>query len=191
MATIPVGYGIQWMAVTRDGSKLFAESYDYAYESHIVSIDTATKTVSQVLGIAAFLGQMAVTPDRSKLYVNSPFSAQPGLLVIDAKTLTVSTMVPIYVGTSVCRNTGWPFSPTCKTSGPVPVSPNVAVMDTTRAVPAQRPSLPLSAATLASIPVGAMDNGNQLYLEYGGAAVSPDGTRAYVTSHRSAIARRS
>lgn len=57
--------------------------------------------MSQVLGSAAFLGQMGVTPDGSKLYVNSSFSAQPGLLVIDAKTLTVSTMVPIYVGTSV------------------------------------------------------------------------------------------
>jgi YVTN family beta-propeller protein len=42
-----------------------------------------------------------------------------------------------------------------------------------------------SGHTMAGIPVGAMDFGNQLYVEYGGAAVSPDGTRAYVTNYNS------
>jgi YVTN family beta-propeller protein len=42
-----------------------------------------------------------------------------------------------------------------------------------------------SGRELANIPVGAMDSGNQLYQEYGGAAVSLDGTRAYVTNYSS------
>jgi len=45
LATIPTGYQVTWMAITPDGSKLFAQSYDYAYESHIIAINTATNTV--------------------------------------------------------------------------------------------------------------------------------------------------
>jgi YVTN family beta-propeller protein len=42
-----------------------------------------------------------------------------------------------------------------------------------------------SGNTLASVPIGAIDYGNQLYLEYGGVAVSHDGTRAYATNFAS------
>src|SRR5271167_3682397 len=42
-----------------------------------------------------------------------------------------------------------------------------------------------TAAVLADIPIGAIWSTSQLYLEYGGAAVSPDGTRAYVTNYSS------
>jgi YVTN family beta-propeller protein len=308
LATIPVGYGISRMVITPDGSKLFAESYDYAYESHLVAIDTVTLAVSQSVGFAAFLGRLAVSPEGKTLYVTSLFSAQPGLLVLDTAFLTVKTTVPIATGVSVAVTPDGKFAYVPNFGAGIPYNPNVAVVDTssnavvatitlnanlnpeliqispdgsmawvgeaalyntvspvitviqtstnqvvgsitllakaspgamvfspdgTRAYVAANSSTvdivnvatmkavssmeslggpgglaispdgktllvtnsgssqvaaiaQASGHALANIPVGAMDYGNQLYSEYGGAAVSADGTRAYVTNYSSA-----
>jgi len=307
LATIPIGYGISRMAITPDGSKLIAESYDYAYESHLVMIDTVTLAVTQEVGFAAYLGPMAISPDGKTLYVTSLFSAQPGLLVLDSAFLTVKTTVPITTAVSVAVTPDGKFAYVPNFGAGNPYNPNVAVVDTSsnavvatitlnvdlnpeliqispdgsmawigesalyntatsvitviqtstnqivgsitllaqaapgavvfspdgsRAYVAANGStvdvvnvakmeavsaiqtlgsvaglavspdgttllVPNSGSShvqaiaqssgreLANIPVGAMDSGNQLYQEYGGAAVSLDGTRAYVTNYSS------
>jgi len=308
LATIPVGYAISRMVIAPDGGKLFAESYDYAYESHLVAIDTITLAVTQAVGFAAFLGPMAVSPGGKTLYVTSLFSAQPGLLVVDPVFLTVKTTVPIATAVSVAVTPDGKHAYVPNFGAGIPYNPNVAVVDTSsntvvetipldaklnpeliqmspdgsmawvgesalyngvssvitviqtstnhvtgsitllakaspgamvfspdgaRAYVAANSStvdvvdvatmkavssmetlggpgglaispdgktllVPNSGSShvqaigeasgreLANIPVGAMDYGNQLYSEYGGAAVSPDGARAYVTNYSSA-----
>lgn len=130
LATIPIGYGISRMAITPDGSKLFAESYDYAYESHLVAIDTVTLAVTQKVGFAAFLGPMAISPDGKTLYVTSLFSAQPGLLVLDTAFLTVKTTVPIVTAVSVAVTPDGKFAYVPNFGAGNPYNPNVAVVDT-------------------------------------------------------------
>ena len=130
LATIPVGYQILWMAITPDGRILFAESYDYAYESHIVAIDTVTNTIRQVAGFAALLSPMVVSPDGRTLYVDSSFSAQPGLLVIDTLLLTVRTTIPMGAanGLAISPDGRFVYVPNLGSGGPY--NPNVAVVDT-------------------------------------------------------------
>jgi large repetitive protein len=308
LATIPVGYGISAMVITPNGGKLIAESYDYAYESHLVAIDTTTLAVTMEIGFASALGPMAISPDGKTLYVTSLFGAQPGLVVLDSAFLTVKTTIPITTAVSVAVTPDgqYAYVPNFGMNGPY--NPNVAVVDTatntvvtnipigttelnpaliqispdgsmawvsefalytnvqpvinviqtstnqvvgsigllanaapgamifspdgTRAYVTANGStvdvvdvasmtavsamqtlgsvhglavspngstllVPNSGSShvaaiseasghsLANIPVGAMDYGNQLYLQYGGAAVSPDGTRAYVTNYSS------
>jgi len=308
LATIPVGYGVSQMVIAPDGKKLFAESYDYAYESHIVIIDTVTNAVFQAVGFAAFLGPPAISPDGKKLYVTSLFSAQPGLLVLETTFLKVTATVPISTGVSVAVTPDGKFAYVPNFGNGGPYDPNVAVVDTSsntvvtnipigttklnpaliqispdgsmvwvaefplytdvspvitviqtstnqvvgsitlpgKASPGAMVFSPdgklayvsaggatvyvvdvatmkavssmealgavaglaispdgktllvpnsggaevqaiaqASGRALANIPVGAMDYGNQEYSEYGGAAVSPDGTRAYVTNYSS------
>ena len=298
VATIPVGYAIEWMVISKDGGKLYAQSYDYAYESHVVSIDTATNTVSQVLGIAAYLSPMALTPDGATLYAYSSMGNPPGLLVIDTSTLTVTTTVPIngvavavtpdgkfayvldfasiavmdtatnavvatipldpslsgtFIQISPDGSMAWVsesphaghvspaitviqtatnqvtgsmgllrkatpgaivFSPDGKRAwvtadgaavdvmdavglkavseidslgsvyGPA-ISPDGTVLLLPNTGTSRAAAFSQSGTELASIPLGDMDGGNQIYIEYGGAAVSPDGARVYVTNYYS------
>src|ERR1035438_7741007 len=130
LATIPIGYGISRMAITPDGSKLFAESYDYAYESHLVAIDTITLAVSQEVGFAAFLGPMAISPDGKTLDARLFPPAQPGLLVLDTAFLTVKTTVPIVTAVSVAVTPDGKFAYVPNFGAGNPYNPNVAVVDT-------------------------------------------------------------
>lgn len=307
LATIPAGYSIARMVINPKGSMLIAESFDFAYESHLVAIDTATFSVTQAVGFSAFLGPLAFSPDGKKLYVTSLFSSEPGLLVVDTAFLTLKATIPIPSAASVAVTPDGRFAYVPNFGG-TPYNPNVAVVDTSSntvvttiplgntqlnpeliqispdgtmawlsqfplyngvspvitiiqtstnqvagsiALPAQdspgamvfspdgtrvyvvaggstvdvvnvsKMKVVSSLATLggvaglaispdgktllvpnsgsseaaaipqaggpplANIPLGAMDYGNQLYLEYGGAAVSPDGQRAYMTNYSS------
>jgi YVTN family beta-propeller protein len=161
LATIPTGYQISWMAITADGSKLFAESYDYAYESHIVEIDTVTNRVIQAAGFAAFLGPMVVTPDGSRLYVNSSFSAQPGLLAIDTLTLAVKATIPMGAanGIAITPDGHYVYAPNLGTGQPY--DPGVAVVDTS------------TNTVTATIPL-------KTKLNPGLVQVSPDGSMVWV-----------
>ena len=162
LATIPVGYGISNMVIAKDGSRLYAESYDYAYESHLVVIDTVTLAVTQVTGFAAFLGPMAISPDGKTLYVTSLFSAQPGLLVLNTAFLTVKTTVPITTAVSVAVTPNGRFAYVPNFGAGNPYNPNVAVVDTS------------SNSVVATIPIGTTQLNPALI------QISPDGSMAWV-----------
>jgi YVTN family beta-propeller protein len=161
LATIPVGYALRFMVISRDGATLYAESYDYAYESRLVAIDTATNTVTHVLSIANVLGPLAISPDGKKLYTNASFLQPTHLLVINTKGFKVAGKIPISTGTGVALTPDGKLAYVPNFGG-LPFNPNVAVVDTsTNTVVA---TIPLSASLTPS------------YI-----AISPDGSMAWVS----------
>jgi YVTN family beta-propeller protein len=130
LATIPVGYQISSLAVSASLHRLFAVSYDYAYVSHIVSIDTITNTVLQATEFAAFLGPMVVSPDGRKIYINSSFSAQPGVLVVDAAFLNLTATIPMGAANGIAISPDGRFVYVPNLGSGQPYNPNVAVIDT-------------------------------------------------------------
>lgn len=162
LATIPVGYQISWLAIAGATHRLYAESYDYAYESHIVIIDTITNTVLQATEFAAFLGPMVLTPDGRKLYVNSSFSAAPGLLAIDALSLAVTATIPMGAtnGLAISPDGRYVYAPNLGSGQPY--NPAVAVVDTS------------TNTVTATIPLATN-------LNPGPVQVSPDGSMVWVS----------
>ena len=70
LATVPVGFSVQWEAISPDGSRLYVESFDAANLYHIVAIDTASNTVTGKLAIHDYsVDAMTLSPDGTKLYV--------------------------------------------------------------------------------------------------------------------------
>ena len=161
LATIPVGYALRFMAISPDGATVYAESYDYAYESHLVAIDTATSTVTHVLSFANILGPLAISPDGKRLYTNASFSQPTHLLVIDTKSFKVVERVPISVGTGVALTPDGKFAYVPNFGGE-PFNPNVAVVDTS------------TYKVVATIPLNV--NLTPSYIE-----ISPDGSMAWVS----------
>src|SRR5262249_47779744 len=98
LASIPVGFSVQWEAVSPDGSRLYVESFDGADLYHIVAIDTASNTVSAKLAIHDFaVDAMTLSPDGTTLHVIGSL----GLYVIDANALSVTrTIHPFLTATS-------------------------------------------------------------------------------------------
>lgn len=303
LATVPVGYQVQWEVVSPNGALLYVESFDVANVYHIVAIDTATNTVNAVLEIPDyFVDAMTLSPDGATIYV----AGLQGLYVINANPLAISTIVafpngasqsitpdgkylyiaqlgtpgntqetvqvvststyaavqsiplqanvsagfiqitpdgsqawigefPLYNGypniiveisTSTYQTTtitlpanqsagAIVFSPD-STKAYVPVNgPDIAVMSVATgklvgiinsiggvggvAISPDGSTLlspssgtadlvaisGISASTPARVPIGAMDYGNQLYLQYGAVAVSPDAKRVYATDYAS------
>src|SRR3984893_5988549 len=91
LATVPVGFSVQWEAISPDGSRLYVESFDAANLYHIVAIDTAANTVTRKLAIHDFsVDAMTLSPDGTKLYVIGSL----GLYVIDAGSLSVTKKIP-------------------------------------------------------------------------------------------------
>jgi YVTN family beta-propeller protein len=308
LATIPTGFSEGAMAISADGSRVYVSSYEYAYLSHIVAINTATNGIAGTMTFSgAVLAGLAVSPDGSILYTNVlDFGGSPvsGLAAIDTQSFTIKTVNPVsgvdvavtpdgkLVYVTVQGSAGGPGNVTVIRAAtnqvvktiPLPanvypgfvkitpdeteawvdeaplvngVSPLIVVISTstyqtttiqlpansspgrilfspdskkayvvgrgaavyifsvsarklvsqitsagTVAQPALSPdgttlAIPNSGTanaaaveassgnTLASVPIGATDYGNQLFLEYGGVAISPDGTRAYATNFAS------
>jgi YVTN family beta-propeller protein len=91
LATVPVGFSVQWEAISPDGSRLYVESFDAANLYHIVAIDTASNTVTGKLAIHDFaVDAMTLSPHGTKLYVIGSL----GLYVIDADSLSVTKKIP-------------------------------------------------------------------------------------------------
>lgn len=308
LATIPTGFAEQAMAISADGKRVYVSSYEYAYLSHVVAIDTATNSVAGVMPFnGAFLTGLALSPDGRTLYTNVldfGGSSVKGLVAIDTKSLMIRTTNPVsgtdvavtpdgtllyvpvlgvaggpgnvtvigtstntvvatiplpanvypgfaritpdgtqaWVGAAPLTSSASPliiviststfqtstiplsksfstgrilFSPDSKKAYVVGYPSEVQILSvpaaklvsriTTAGIvaqPALSPDGTLLAVpnsgtadtaaidtstdkTLASVPIGAIDWGNQLYLEYGGLAVSPDGARAYATNFAS------
>jgi YVTN family beta-propeller protein len=166
LATIPVGYYVQWMKLSKDGSRLYAESYDSENVSHLVAIDTATDTVSQALEVSDLLGPLALTPDGATLYVataGTPGAGNPsGVLVIDAQTLTIATIVQMGVGSAVAITPDGKFLYALSSGTSYPYAPYVAVLDT---------------STNAVVETIALDPS----LQPSYAQVSPDGSMLWVS----------
>jgi len=102
---------------------------------------------------------MAITPDGTKLYVNSDFSAQPGLLAVETTYLKVTATLPIDGGVAVAVTPDGRFAY-------VPVvsrSPNVTVVDVS------------SNAVVTTIPLSA---GLNPFLMQ----ISPDGSMVWVSA---------
>ena len=163
LATIPVGHAVDSMAITKDGGKLFAESYDYAYQSTVVAIDTVSNAVSRETSFAAYLGPMAISPDGKKLYMPSLYSAKPGLLVLNSTYLTATATLPISTPVSVAITPDGKFA-YVPNFGDGPYNPNVAVVDTS------------TNAVVATIPIGTTKLNPTLI------QISPDGSMAWVAA---------
>jgi YVTN family beta-propeller protein len=308
LATIPAGFSEEAVAISADGSRVYVSSYEYAYLSHIVAIDTATDSIAGVMTFSgAVLAGLAVSPDGSRLYTNvldfggsrvsglvaidtqsfivkrvnsvsgvdvavtpdgkllyvtvQGLAGGPGnVTVIRAATNQVVTTIPlpanVYPGfvkiTPNGREAWVDEAPLVNGASPliVVISTSTYQTSTIRLPASSSPgrilfspdskkayvvdggalvdvlSVPLRALvsriasagivaqpalspdgatlavpnsgtadtavvktsdgnTLASVPIGAIDYGNQLYLEYGGLAVSHDGTLAYATNFAS------
>jgi YVTN family beta-propeller protein len=162
LATLPVGYQISWMAITPDGRTLFAQSYDYAYVSHIVEIDTVTNTLLRAVEFAAVLSPMVVSPDGKKLYVDSTFSSKPGLLVLDTVFLTVQANIPVGPANGLAISPDGRFVYVANLGLSDPYSPNVAVVDTA------------TGTVTANIPI-------DIKLNPGEVGISPDGSTLWVS----------
>ena len=121
-----------------------------------------TNTVIQATGYAALLGPMAISPDGKTIYVDSAFSATPGLLVIDAQGLFVRTTIPMGAanGLSITPDGKYVYVPNLGNGEPY--SPGVAVVDTS------------NNTVTATIPLN-----NRLNPGY--AQISPDGSLLYVS----------
>jgi YVTN family beta-propeller protein len=162
LATIPVGYQVSQLAISPSADRLFAVSYDYAYESHIVAVDLVTNTVLQAVGFAAYLGPMVVSPNGRTIYINSSFGAQPGLWVLNALSLEVTATISMGAanGIAISPDGSLVYVPNLGPSGPY--SPNVAIVNTS------------TNTVTATIPL----NPN---LNPGPAQISPDGSMLWVS----------
>src|SRR6202034_3798510 len=106
LATIAIGFNVQWMAITPDGNTLIVESNDTlgvtSPSYHLISISTQGNVVTHVAAFTT-LGPLAISPDGTKLYISGQTAPpQPqGLLVIDPATLAVMATVPVAGGAAV------------------------------------------------------------------------------------------
>jgi YVTN family beta-propeller protein len=181
----------------------------------VISASTNTVVATIAIPPNVYPGFARITPDGTQAWVGaSPLtnSASPLIMAISTSTLQITTTIPFPNGISVGRIL---FSPDSKKAYVVGYPSTVEILSVPAAKlvshfaaagivnqPGLSPdgkwlavpnsgtadAAAIDTATdqiLASVPIGAMDFGNQLYLEYGGLAVSPDGARAYATNYAS------
>jgi len=161
VATIQVGYSLEWMVLSKDGSRLYVDSYDAAYYGHVVAIDTATNTVSQAVEFPGLQGgPMALTPDGSTLYTASGYGGPVGVLAIDTGSLSVITTVSINTvfGLAITPDGKYLYASAFGS----PTGVDVAVIDTS------------TNAVVTTIPLSATSLGASVQ-------ISPDGSMVWVS----------
>ena len=160
VATIAVGYAVQWMAMSPDGTKVYVGSFDSANSTHLVSIGTATNTVQKTLSLNGFQSAMVISPDGKRLYLN--YQASNGTLIaVDTQSLSVVGMIPNLSGISVALSHDGKLAYVPRVNSGTPLTFSVAIVDT-------------STMTI----VNSIALSSQLSPQM--AAISPDGTLLYV-----------
>jgi YVTN family beta-propeller protein len=157
-----------YIQISPDGSVAWVSEFPYTKdESLIAVIQTSTNQVTGSFRLpgGASPGSIVFSPDSTLAYVDIGSAVD----VVDVATTKT---------TSEIESLGAVFTPAISPDGNTLLLPNSGQSR----VAAYSQS---TETKLASIAVGDMDLGTQLYLEYGGAAVSPDGSRLYVTNYYS------
>jgi YVTN family beta-propeller protein len=95
-ATIPVGRYPEGVAVTPDGTKVYVTN---SYDDNVSVIDTATNKVIATIPVGRYPEGVAVTPDGTKVYVaNSGNNDYTGNTVSVIDTATNKVVAKIYAG---------------------------------------------------------------------------------------------
>ncbi len=173
-ATIPVGTLPVGVAVTPDGSKVYVA--DDASDTVSV-IDTASNTVAATIPVGTGPIGVAITPDGSTAYVTNRDADTVSVIDTASNTVITGPTFPISVGVQ-------PYG--------VAVTPDgsaVYVADSGGASQASRFSYVQVIATAnnrvtASIPVGPVPVGELGGPGPAGVAITPDGSKVYVTGVR-------
>ena len=162
VAAIPLGEGclcvFENAAVSKDGSRIFVSNF---YNNTVSVVDTATNSLIQTLNVQPFPGSVAVSPDGTRLYVNTVLSPNPGYVVqvLDIVSGTTLATIPLNVPQSGSGMAIAPDGTRLYVTNQALNGSNVKVIDTT------------SNTVIATIPLGSVPRGID---------VTPDGLFAYV-----------
>jgi YVTN family beta-propeller protein len=161
---LPAKVSAGFIEITPDGSQAWLGEFplDRGVASIIVVVSTGTfETNTITLRAGQSPGAILFSPDSSTAYlpVNGP----------EIAVINVATQQTVALIDSIASVGGLAISPDGTTLlSPSSTTSNLVALN--------------SAGVAAKVPVGDIINGNQLFLEYGGVTVSPDGKRAYVTA---------
>lgn len=96
VAAIPLGDGclcvMENAAVSADGTRIYVSNF---WANTVSVVDTATNAVVQTLPVQPFPGSLTVSPDGSRLYVNTVLSPTPGYVVQVLDTASGATVATI------------------------------------------------------------------------------------------------
>lgn len=172
VTTIPLPADVTagFMQITPDGSQVWLGEFPFTSGAtpRISVISTSTYQMHTIpLPSDAAPGAIVFSPDQAKAYLPVSPSEVDALSVSTGQILSRITAPGTIFGIAISPDGTRLLAPSSGTAEALAVDVS-------------------SEDSLGSVPVGAMNFGNQLFLEYGAVAVSPDGARAYVTDFGSA-----
>ncbi len=162
VAAIPLGEGclcvFENAAVSKDGSRIFVSNY---WNNTVSVVDTSTNSVTKTLNVQPFPASLAVSPDGTRLYVNTVLSPNPGYVVqvLDIASGATLATIPLNVPQSGSGMAIAPDGSRLYVTNQALTGSNIKVVDTT------------SNTVIATIPLGAVPRGID---------ITPDGLFAYV-----------